>query len=46
MQELREKKCEPCESGTQPMTEEQVKKYMEMLTPEWKVIENKKIIFF
>ncbi|HKL07259.1 MAG TPA: 4a-hydroxytetrahydrobiopterin dehydratase [Bacteroidales bacterium] len=43
MQELREKKCEPCESGTQPMNENQVAKYMELLTPEWKVIENKKI---
>jgi len=44
MQELKEKKCEPCESDTQPMTEKQVEKHMEMLTPEWEVVDNKKTI--
>jgi len=43
MQELKEKKCEPCESDTKPMTEKQVEKHMEMLTPEWEVVDNKKI---
>ncbi|MFP4025484.1 MAG: 4a-hydroxytetrahydrobiopterin dehydratase [Thiohalospira sp.] len=43
MQDLKEKKCEPCESGTQPMNEKQIKKHMELLAPEWEVIENKKI---
>ena len=43
MQELKEKKCKPCESGTQPMSHEQVQKYMELLDTEWEVIENKKI---
>ncbi|MFO7843644.1 MAG: 4a-hydroxytetrahydrobiopterin dehydratase [Bacteroidales bacterium] len=41
MQELREKKCEPCESGTQPMNEKQIEKYMEWLPPEWEVVDNK-----
>jgi len=43
MQELREKTCEPCESGTQAMKAEQIKAYMKRLTPEWEVIDNKKI---
>ncbi len=43
MQELREKRCEPCEAGVNPMSEEQVKKYMNMLTSDWEVIQNRKI---
>ena len=43
MQELKEKKCKPCESDTEPMNTVQVKKYMDMLPKEWKVVENKKL---
>lgn len=43
MQELREKKCEPCESGTQAMKADQIKNYMDRIAPEWEVVDNKKI---
>lgn len=37
------KKCEPCKGGTQPMNEEEIQKYLGMLSNTWSVIEGKKI---
>ncbi|HAF30886.1 MAG TPA: 4a-hydroxytetrahydrobiopterin dehydratase [Bacteroidales bacterium] len=43
MNELREKQCVPCESGTKPFNKDQVNKYIQMLPPEWKSENEKKI---
>jgi len=43
MTELREKHCEPCESGTEPFGKEKINEYMDMLPPEWEVEGNEKI---
>ena len=40
---LSEKKCVPCESGTPPLAYEQIASYKERVSSEWEVLENKKI---
>lgn len=41
--DLTKKKCVPCETGTQPMTEEQIKRYLSQLKSTWDLVEGKKI---
>ncbi|MBI2641543.1 4a-hydroxytetrahydrobiopterin dehydratase [Candidatus Roizmanbacteria bacterium] len=40
---LSEKKCVPCEGGIQPMTPEEIMKYLPQLERKWDVVDNKKI---
>jgi len=41
--ELKKKKCVPCESTQDPFDEAKIKVYMPALTMEWKVVDGKKI---
>ncbi len=41
---LHEKKCVPCEGGTQPLSVEKVGEYLPLLKNQWSVLENKKIL--
>ena len=43
--DLTKKKCEPCEGGTKPFDEAEVRKYLSLLKTEWELIdeEEKKI---
>ena len=41
--ELKEKKCVPCEAGTQPLGEKQIASFIKEIPPGWKVLENKRI---
>jgi 4a-hydroxytetrahydrobiopterin dehydratase len=43
MSELTEKKCVPCEEGTEPLNTKQIEEYTGKLETEWEVLENKKI---
>lgn len=35
---LSSKKCEPCEEGTQPLSKEEVEKYLKQLSNNWEVV--------
>ena len=43
MENLKEKKCKPCEGGTPPLRSQQISHYLNELSTEWEVIENTKI---
>lgn len=45
MVNLRRKKCVPCEGGVDPYNEEQIKKYLLLLTLPWEVKDNKSIFY-
>ncbi len=40
---LTDKKCVPCEGGTPPLTESQVKEFRAELKNPWSILDNKKI---
>jgi len=40
---LKEKSCVPCEEGTNPLNEENILQLKKQLSPDWKVIDNKKL---
>lgn len=39
--ELKEKTCTACEAGTDPMQEADINNKTRLLTPDWKVVDNK-----
>lgn len=43
MLELKEKKCVPCDEGTSPLKEEEIKGYMQLLPAGWELSGNEKI---
>lgn len=43
-QGLAEKKCVPCEGNVQPFGENEIAQFMQEISGDWKVIENKKLI--
>ena len=40
---LATKSCFACEAGTPPLNGQEIKKYMQQISPSWQVLENKKI---
>lgn len=41
--DLKDKKCVPCETGTPPLTQDQIEPLLKQLKLDWEVIEGKKI---
>lgn len=41
--DLTQKKCTPCEGGTEPFTQEEIAKYHSLLKKEWEVLDGEKI---
>ena len=41
--DLTQKKCVPCEGGTLPLKNEEIKKYLSQLKTKWEVVEGRKI---
>lgn len=42
--DLANKKCVPCEGGTNPLSVKKIKGYLSELSPDWKDIKKKKIL--
>jgi len=43
MLELKEKRCVPCDEGTPPLKREEIHEYMEQLSVDWEVLEDRAI---
>ncbi|WP_142532444.1 4a-hydroxytetrahydrobiopterin dehydratase [Saccharicrinis carchari] len=43
MKDLKKKHCVPCEGEAEPLNSLQINDYIKNISPEWKVIDNKKI---
>jgi 4a-hydroxytetrahydrobiopterin dehydratase len=43
MVDLKERKCVPCERGTPPLEEKEIKELLDQLPPDWIVTGNRKI---
>ncbi|WP_340114707.1 4a-hydroxytetrahydrobiopterin dehydratase [Maribellus mangrovi] len=43
MIDLKEKHCKPCEEGTTPIQADEIGKFKEEVSDDWKVVDNKKI---
>jgi 4a-hydroxytetrahydrobiopterin dehydratase len=44
MSELAEKRCKPCEGGTQPLTRTEAERLMQQLHPAWRLAEDTRSI--
>ena len=41
--DLKDQKCAPCEGGTAPFTDAQIKAYLEYINNSWEVVDSKKL---